>query len=559
MLRFEQLEARRVLAPVIDVGDHFLLPNTPGQQIQIFVTGGDEVQGLNFNVQVEDGGPEVSQWNGGPGIDGPEITTIDVESGIFNGNNNGAVNPESPSVIPQWEGRYITTETGTVIADGLLATITVDTTGFTEGSFSLILGDENLNGPTDFAGIPIMITEGQLIINSVPVANPDAFTTPEDTPLTGSVLDNDTDVDGDNLTAETVSGPSHGTLALNPDGTFVYTPNQDFNGVDSFQYRATDGVWASDPTTVTITVTPVTDILARNIIYNDSYWDGDDPLVTSAELMAIAPDKVPLLQGQTATYANVSNYEHGINEVLIIVDDLPGTVTAADFELTVGNTSDFQSWTAAPVATVVVQVNFGTNGEDMVHLVWDNGSINGEWLRVAMLPNANTGLSQEDSFFYGSAPGDVGDSLTDFVVNASDVISVRGNPHIFVNPAELDDVWDINRDSLVNATDMLIARKNSTSFPTALQVITPDIVQNGPLPLESAAPATAPATAPTTAPAVADQIFSEDFVPQNYCEVLWAPQQAEPVVWQYADLQEEYGPFPLDDLSDDLFEDLLAI
>jgi VCBS repeat-containing protein len=557
MLSFEQLEARRVLAPVIDVGDHFLLPNTPGQQIQIYVTGGDEVQGLNFNVQVEDGGPELADYGGT--IDGPALTTIDVESGtIFEGNTLGATNPEPPFDIPQWEGRYITTEIGTVIADGLLATITVDTTGFTEGSFSLILGDENLNGPTDFAGIPITITEGQLIINSVPVANPDAFTTPEDTPLTGSVLDNDTDVDGDNLTAETVSGPSHGTLALNPDGTFVYTPDQDFNGVDSFQYTATDGVWTSDPTTVTITVTPVTDILARNIVYNDSYWDGDDPLVTSDELSAIAPDKVPLFQGQTATYANVSNYEHGINEVLIIVDDLPGTVTAADFELTVGNTSDFQSWTVAPVATVVVQADVGDNGQDLVHLVWDNGSIKGEWLRVAMLPNANTGLSQEDSFFYGSAPGDVGDSDTDFVVDASDVIAVRGNPHIFINPAAIDDVWDVNRDSFVNATDMLLARKNSTSFPTALQVITPDVVPvQGPIALYSFE--------------TESQVKSndQDFARERTCVPLTEVPRLIEKIWEHIeshhqrplDVDEfdlefhhhhEYGPWPLEEILDDL-------
>ena len=55
------------------------------------------------------------------------------------------------------------------------------------------------------------------------------------------VLANDTDVDGATLTAVLVTGPAHGTLALNADGSFTYTPAANFNGADSFTYRANDG------------------------------------------------------------------------------------------------------------------------------------------------------------------------------------------------------------------------------------------------------------------------------------------------------------------------------
>ena len=55
------------------------------------------------------------------------------------------------------------------------------------------------------------------------------------------VLGNDADPDGDPLTAVLVSGPSHGTLTLNANGSFTYTPNANFNGTDSFTYRASDG------------------------------------------------------------------------------------------------------------------------------------------------------------------------------------------------------------------------------------------------------------------------------------------------------------------------------
>ena len=76
-------------------------------------------------------------------------------------------------------------------------------------------------------------------------------------PATGGVLDNDTDADGNSLTATLVSGPASGALTLNADGTFTYTPNADFYGTDTFTYRANDGTVNSNVATVTITVTPV--------------------------------------------------------------------------------------------------------------------------------------------------------------------------------------------------------------------------------------------------------------------------------------------------------------
>ena len=82
-----------------------------------------------------------------------------------------------------------------------------------------------------------------------PVANADAYAVGEDTTLnvTGtamlpSVLANDTDAENQVLTGGwRASGPANGTLALNPNGTFDYTPHLNFNGPDSFTYRASDG------------------------------------------------------------------------------------------------------------------------------------------------------------------------------------------------------------------------------------------------------------------------------------------------------------------------------
>jgi VCBS repeat-containing protein len=99
-------------------------------------------------------------------------------------------------------------------------------------------------------------------VNDAPTAADDAYTTAEDTALTENtpgVLDNDSDPDHDTLSAVLVSKPNHGTLTLNANGSFTYRPDANFNGSDSFIYRANDGSVASDSATVNLTVTASND------------------------------------------------------------------------------------------------------------------------------------------------------------------------------------------------------------------------------------------------------------------------------------------------------------
>ena len=95
------------------------------------------------------------------------------------------------------------------------------------------------NGGSASATVIMTITTS----NDAPMAVGDSYTTAEDTPLTPvtRVLANDSDADQDHLTAVLVEGPSRGTLTLNADGSFTYTPNANVSGVDTFRYRRTTG------------------------------------------------------------------------------------------------------------------------------------------------------------------------------------------------------------------------------------------------------------------------------------------------------------------------------
>src|SRR5207249_3452984 len=82
-------------------------------------------------------------------------------------------------------------------------------------------------------------------VNRAPVATDDSYTLGKNGSLSvtaAGVLGNDTDLDGDALTAAIVATAAHGSLALNANGSFIYTPVSNYFGVDSFTYRANDGL-----------------------------------------------------------------------------------------------------------------------------------------------------------------------------------------------------------------------------------------------------------------------------------------------------------------------------
>jgi nitrite reductase (NO-forming)/hydroxylamine reductase len=131
------------------------------------------------------------------------------------------------------------------------------TYGTAGGPYAVLLDVTDRNGDTASCSTTVTVTGGGGG-NTPPVANNDSYSTAVDTALnvgTPGVLGNDTDADSDPLTAVLDSGVANGTLQLNADGSFDYTPNTGYTGPDSFSYFADDGTELSaSAATVTITV-----------------------------------------------------------------------------------------------------------------------------------------------------------------------------------------------------------------------------------------------------------------------------------------------------------------
>ena len=149
-------------APMIDVGHHDLQPNLSGQEIRLYVHGGDVIKGVTLNVQI------------GDGETGPIITDVNLVDGTpFMGNSLGHSFGWGPGEGAVSVGT--TTLTGSVNAGGatnaakqLLAVLTIDTTGFFEGTFDLTVA-ETLDGKTRFAdasSLPLLptVTNGSMTI-----------------------------------------------------------------------------------------------------------------------------------------------------------------------------------------------------------------------------------------------------------------------------------------------------------------------------------------------------------------------------------------------------------
>ena len=149
--------------------------------------------------------------------------------------------------------------------------------------------------------------------NQSPNAGVDAITTAEGDDVDIAVLANDTDGDlgvGDVLTVTDYTQPANGSVALNPNGTFTYTPDEDFNGTDTFSYTVSDGAspWHlhgpagffggghhDSTTTVTITVTPGEDNTGPPV--------ADDDTATVNEGQSVA---ITVLDGDTDPDGNAT-------------------------------------------------------------------------------------------------------------------------------------------------------------------------------------------------------------------------------------------------------------
>jgi large repetitive protein len=166
------------------------------------------------------------------------------------------------------------------------------------------------NGPDSYTYTvtsPAGVTETATVyvtVNPVVDITDDTISTDEDTPVTTSVLTNDSFEGTPTVTA--VTQGTHGTVAINPDNTITYTPNPDYNGPDSYTYTVTSPTGVTETATVNITVNPVIDIA------DDTISTNEDTAVTTSVLTNDSFEGTPVISSVTqGTHGTVVNNGDG--------------------------------------------------------------------------------------------------------------------------------------------------------------------------------------------------------------------------------------------------------
>lgn len=270
-----------------------------------------------FTLQADDGHGygalstiqiQVDPVNDGP-VANDDSVTLDRDSSVViavRGNDTDA-DGDSLTVTGVTQGAN-----GSVVIDAITGNpIYTPDAGFSgNDAFTYTISDGH--GGTDTA--TVSLTVNAVLPNLAPVGVDDAITVAEGgtaTTLTGgatSVLANDTDAESDPLAAILVSGPLHGSLTLNANGTFNYTHDGSETSGDSFSYRASDGTSSGNLVTVNIAITPVND---APIAYDDHYTINEDQALPIAfPLSALAANDMDP-EGDPMSVTAVGNPIHG--------------------------------------------------------------------------------------------------------------------------------------------------------------------------------------------------------------------------------------------------------
>ena len=346
-------------------------------------------------------------------------------------------------------------------------------------------------------------------VNDDPIAVNDSATTDEDTQVTIDLLANDSDPDGDDLTVDSVGSPANGTVTDNGDGTVTYTPDENYNGTDSFIYIVSDGNGGLDTATVTVIINPVNDPPVAtndnlttdedvpgtvNVLANDSDVDGDALTVSSVG----NPSHGLVINNNdgTITYKPDANY-YGADSFTYVVSDGNGGLDTATVTVTVNPVNDPP--TAVDDTLITDEDTPGT-----VNVLANDSDVEGDALTVTAVdtpshgsvvdngdgtitytPDAN--YNGTDSFTYTVSDGNGGNSTATVhvTVNAVNDPPIAADDNLTTDEDTPGTVDVLANDSDVDSDELSVSTVGTPSHGSAVInddytiTYTPDANYNG--------------------------------------------------------------------------------
>lgn len=291
--------------------------NVNGSFVYAPINGYSGTDSFSYSVQDADGGVVTATVsitiNGSPVINNGPIVSQPIAA--QRADDGASYRLEVGAAFGDADGDRLTYS-----ASNLPAGLSIDpSTGVISGTVDSRASQGGVRGVYD---VTITATDGQQSIGQVvtfSIANPppqtagDNYGLNENRVLTGTLQA--TDPDGDALTFSLAAdgGPTHGTLVLNPDGTFVYRPDANYNGTDRFTYVVRDADGGLTEATITLSVAAVNDAP----VAGPSRFTTEESTPVTVDVLANATDA----EGDTLTVVDARS-DNGT-----VVIDAGGTLT----------------------------------------------------------------------------------------------------------------------------------------------------------------------------------------------------------------------------------------
>ncbi len=304
-------------------------------------------------------------------------------------------------------------------------------------------------------------------VNDNPVAGNDSFTGNEDTVISGSVAGNDSDVDSTTLTFVPLTQPGHGSLAMNADGSFAFTPTSNFFGPDSFSYRVIDGNGGSATAVVSLTINSVNDLPVGNNQSVTVAEDGSVGITLTGSDVETSPASLVYtvatgpahgtLSGTAPnlTYTPAANYFGSDSFTFTVTDTNSGVSVPATVSITVTPVNDApvaNSQTVSAVEDVAQSITLtgsDTEGSPLSYIVVSlpaNGTLTGTAPNLTYTPRAN--FNGTDSFTFKVNDGLLDSPTVTVTINVAsdglnpdavnDTINASFNAQVTFNPMAND-------------------------------------------------------------------------------------------------------------------------
>ncbi len=321
-------------------------------------------------------------------------------------------------------------------------------------------------------------------VNAPPTAVNNEYSTNEDTALTvpvaTGVLANDTDLDGDTLTATDVTQPAHGSVTLNPNGSFTYTPEANYHGTDTFTYEANDGSADSAPATVTITIAAVNDApvavadaflvdedgsltttTANGLLVNDT--DADNNALAAEVVSLPSHGTVTLNDDGTFTYTPAANY-HGTDTFTYKATD--GTAKSAETTVTITVTA-VNDAPAVANDTYSVPVNGSLTVDAAAGVAANDDDVDGDSFTVSVSAaplHGTLSLNPDGSFTYTPVAGFHGTDTFTYVADDGTADSTEATVTIHANTlaSTVQDAYSVDEDGTLTVDAATGVLKNDT-------------------------------------------------------------------------------------------------